>query len=269
MPTLKDKLAFVTGGSEGIGLAVAKDLAREGARVIIIARNQMKLNQAREEILKFAGGQAFVEVASIDVADDSQVKTKLEALVDKMGVPDFLINCAGFAHPGYINELETSVYRQMMDVNYFGIVNTCRVLVPHFIRAGKKAQIINTSSLAGFMGLFGYTGYCASKYAVVGFSQALLAELKPYGIQVSVLCPPNTKTPGLDKENQIKPPEVLKMEEKAKVVTAEEVSATLVKSLGKKKFWIIPTFDGSLALYLSRLAPKILDQFIKRPPLNS
>src|SRR6185437_4120522 len=128
-----------------------------------------------------------------------------------------------------------------------------------------KAHIINTSSLAGFMGLFGYTGYCASKYAVVGFSQALLSELKPYGIAVSVLCPPNTKTPGLERENQFKPPEVLKMEEKAKVVTAEEVSQTLMKSLPKRKFWIIPTFDGSLALYLSRFAPKILDQFTKRP----
>ncbi len=266
MENLNQKLAFVTGGSEGIGLAVAKDMAAGGANVVVISRNQNKLDQAVAEIKKFVKNPTqIIQSLSADVADDASIAANLEALIDKVGVPDYLINCAGFAHPGYITELSTETYRNMMDVNFFGIVNTCRVLVPHFLRAGKKAQIINTSSLAGFMGLFGYTGYCASKYAVVGFSQALLSELKKDGISVSVLCPPNTKTPGLDRENQIKPPEVLKMEEKAKVVTAEEVSQVLMKSLGKNKFWIIPTFDGSVAMYLSRFAPKILEQFIKRP----
>jgi 3-dehydrosphinganine reductase len=128
----------------------------------------------------------------------------------------------------------------------------------------KKGIILNTSSMAGFLGLFGYTAYCASKFAVVGFSEALRRELKPFGIQVSVLCPPNTKTPGLEKENKVKPKEILATEEKAKVVTAEEVSTATLKDLKKKKDMIIPTADGSLAYLLNRLSPKIIDQFIKR-----
>lgn len=260
---LHGKLAFITGGSEGIGLAVAKDMTRAGAKVVIISRNQSKLDSAVKEI-----GSDLVTSLSLDVGKDGEVKSKLDTLMQKTGVPDFLINCAGFAHPGYITNVNTQAFREMMEVNYFGVVNTCKVVVDQMIKAGKKGQIINTSSLAGFMGLFGYTGYCASKYAVIGFSQALRAELKPYGISVSVLCPPNTKTPGLDRENLMKPPEVLKVEEKAKVVTAEEVSQVLLKSLSKNKFWIIPTFDGNLALILSRLAPAVLDQFIKRPTVQ-
>lgn len=118
--------------------------------------------------------------------------------------------------------------------------------------------------MCGFLGLFGYTGYCASKFAVVGFSEALRREMKPHHIQVSVLCPPNTKTPGLESENKIKPKEVLETEEKAKVVGPDEVSKVTLRDFAKDKFMIVPTFDGSLAYYLNRFSPKIIDQFVKR-----
>jgi 3-dehydrosphinganine reductase len=129
----------------------------------------------------------------------------------------------------------------------------------------QKGHIVNTSSMAGFIGLFGYTGYCASKYAVVGFSEALRRELKPYGIRVSVLCPPNTRTPGLEEENKFKPAAVLKTEEKAKPVDPDFVAKGLLKALPKNEFMIVPTFDGKLAYTLSRHAPSILNQFVKRP----
>ena len=180
------------------------------------------------------------------------------------GVPDFLINCAGFARPGYLNKLDLQYYHKMMDLNYFGIVHVCKTLVPHMMTA-MKGHIINTSSMAGFIGLFGYTGYCASKYAVVGFSEALRRELEPYNIKVSVLCPPNTRTPGLEEENKYKPKEVLATEEKAKPVNPDYIAKELIKALGSRKFMIVPTFDGGMAYLLSRYAPSILHQFVKRP----
>jgi 3-dehydrosphinganine reductase len=261
----ENKLALVTGGSEGIGRAVALDLAGAGAHVIIAARNPEKLDRTLKELqARKRNAQQILAAVAMDVTDYSSTQKKIDQIVKSHGVPDFLINCAGAAHPGYISDLEVGIYREMMDLNYFGIVHTAKAMIPHFL-AAKKGHIVNTSSMAGFLGLFGYTGYCASKYAVVGFSQALRHELKPFGIKVSVLCPPNTKTPGLERENQWKPAEVLKIEEKAKVVTAEEVSMALLKSLPKGKFMIIPTFDGNLAYVLSRFFPWLIDQFIKRP----
>ena len=115
------------------------------------------------------------------------------------------------------------------------------------------------------MGLFGYTGYCASKYAVVGFSEALRREVRPFGLKVCLLCPPNTDTPGLARENLTKPPEVLAQEENVKTVSPEFVAKKLLQALPRGKNLVIPTFDGWLAYYLSRYAPFILEQFIKRP----
>jgi short-subunit dehydrogenase len=257
------KLALITGGSEGIGLATAKRLVKEGASVVILSRNQDKLEAAAKQI--FNETNQKVSTLAADVASDDGMQRAMHDFVQKWGAPDYLINCAGYAHPGYLEDLSLSAYRGMMDVNFFGVVNACKGLVPAILKSKKKTHIVNTSSLAGFMGLFGYTGYCASKYAVVGFSEALRAELKPAGIKISVLCPPNTKTPGLDKENKIKPIEVLEVEEKAKVVSADDVAKVLVGSLGKDSFWLIPTLDGNLAHYLSRFLPGLLQQIIKRP----
>ncbi|MBK9292845.1 MAG: SDR family oxidoreductase [Oligoflexia bacterium] len=262
----KQKLIFITGGSEGIGLCVAKDFVKAQANVVILSRSKEKLNQATVQLEKLRQNkEQIIKAESLDVSNFNDVKNIFEKLFSEIGLPDYLINCAGFAYPGYIEAAEIDTYKQMMNVNYFGVVNTCKVFVENLLKNKSKAHIINTSSIAGYVGLFGYTGYCASKYAVIGFSQALKAELKKSGITVSVLCPPNTKTPGLEKENLIKPAELLKVEEKAKPVTAEEVSKYLLKKIPSKQFWIIPTVDGNLALYLSRLAPKILEQFTKRP----
>lgn len=257
--------AFITGGSEGIGKEVAREFLKKGTNVVILSRSREKLAAAKMDLLKDRTIESQVlETQTLDVTDWKATESKLNTLVDQYGVPDYLVNCAGYARPGYIESLEIDHFHKMMDLNYFGVVHACKALIPHFIKA-RKGHIVNTSSMAGFIGLFGYTGYCASKYAVVGFSEALRRELAPSGVSVSVLCPPNTRTPGLDEENKYKPAEVLKTEEKAKPVNADFVAKELMKSLKKKKFMIVPTFDGSMAYYLSRYSPAILNQFVKRP----
>ncbi len=255
---------IITGGSEGIGRSLALDLTKLGADVTILSRSLQKLESTNQEMeaLRVSESQKLNYV-TCDVTQLETVRKVFDQLISDYKVPDILMNVAGYAHTGYIHEQDITHFDDMMNLNLFGLVHTCKTIAPYFIKE-KKGLILNTSSMAGFLGLFGYTAYCSSKFAVMGFSEALYRELKPFGISVSVLCPPNTKTPGLEKENQNKPEEVLKTEEKAKVVTPEEVSAKTLKLLKKRKRIIIPTFDGKLAYYLNRLSPCIIDLFVRR-----
>lgn len=267
-PEFENKWAVITGGSEGIGKALAEHLATLGCNVLIISRSNDKLQKALIDIkAKSLSPKQNIVAEPCDVTHYESTKKCLENFVGQNGCPDFLFNCAGYAQPGYIQDLSMSDYHKMMDLNYFGTVHTCKTLAPHFIKS-KKGYILNVSSMAGFLGLFGYTGYCATKFAVVGFSESLKRELKPYGVRVSVLCPPNTKTPGFAKENLTKPKEVLMTEEKAKTVSADYVAAATLQSMSKGKFMIVPTFDGELAYRLNRYAPAVIEQFVKRPNLS-
>lgn len=260
------KLAIVIGGSEGIGLAVASELASSGADVIIGSRYADKLDHAIRALEKLRKNvDQVLATVVMDVTDGEATRAQLESVMKQYRTPDLLINSAGFAHPGYLENLDVSVLRQMMDVNYFGAVHTIKAVLPAMRKAG-QGHIVNVSSVAGYLGLFGYTGYCASKYAVIGFSWALRNEVKPYGISVSVLCPANTRTPGFDRENRLKPAEVLAMEEKLKTVSAERVARALMRSLASRSFLIHPTFDARLVYLASRLAPtQIMDMFLRRP----
>lgn len=264
----ESKKIYVTGGSQGIGLSAAKLFVRAGADVIILSRSAMKLENALHELeLERRHPKQILSSQALDVTDWDSVNTHLPKAFEKWGEPDILVNCAGIAHPGYLDELPIEKFKEMMDLNYYGALHTCKVSVPYF-KKHESGHIINVSSMAGFLGLFGYTGYCASKWAVIGFSEALKAELRPFGIQVSVLAPPNTRTPGLEQENLSKPPEVLKTEEKTTVMDPEEVAHALLEGIPRKKFMIVPSLDGRLAYHLSRYAPKIIQEIIKRPSLH-
>ncbi len=263
------KLAVVTGGSLGIGYALAAQLVEKACGVVLLARNQERLQEAVQSIRKRRSTEnTIVKGISVDLTDYAKTTEILEQIVGDFGVPYFLFNNAGYSHPGYIDELDIEAYRQQMEVNYFATVHTCKALIPHLIKQA-QGHIVNVSSMAGFLGLFGYTGYCGSKWAVVGFSEALKFELKVYKIDVSVVCPPNTKTPGLERENQLKPAEVLATEEKVKVLEADEVATSILSRLPRRPFMILPNFDGRLAYTLKRYAPSVVAQFCKRPELTA
>lgn len=262
------KLAFLTGASEGIGLSIAQQMARCGSHVVLISRNPGKLDKARAKLHSAKVDPAQrLGTRPADLTSWEQTACAIDALVEEYGTPDYLINCAGYARPGYIDDLSLEHFRGMMELNYMGLVHAVKSMLPHFIRKG-GGTLVNTSSVAGFVGLFGYSGYCASKYAVIGFSEALRRELKVHGVRVSVLCPPNTRTPGLEEENKYKPPEVLATEEKIKVQDADEVARAFLKALPKDPFLITTTWDSRLTLWLSRWAPSLLDYFVKRPALR-
>jgi len=260
----------IPGGSEGIGLAVSEALVAAGADVFICSRSTLKLAaaSARLENIRVRPDQR-IAAGTLDVTNYESTRTALESLTAKFGAPDFLINCAGIAHPGYLDDLEIGRLKEMMDLNYFGTLHTVKALLPSMRRAG-RGHIVNVSSMAGYLGLFGYTGYCASKYAVIGFSWALRQEIRPYGLWVSVLCPANTYTPGLERENRTKPKDVLALEEKVKPASAESVARALLRSLPRGPFLIHPTLETRLIYWATRWAPTRLgDRLLRRNPKNA
>lgn len=256
-PYYQGRRAWVVGGSQGIGLALAEQLSQRGAQVTLCARNQATLES---QALRLKA-----QHLPLDVADAQSTLAALQSLIQQQGPPDLVFNCAGLALPGYLLDLSVEDIVTMNQVNYLGTVHVCKAVLPAMIAHG-RGHIVNTSSLGGLMGLFGYTGYCGSKYAVVGFSEALRREVAGQKVRVSVLCPPNTKTPGLDQENQRKPREVLAQEEQVKVLEPTQVASYTLKVLPKNPSLIIPSLDGRWAHRLGRFAPSILGLFLKRPP---
>lgn len=268
-PAYFGKWAVITGGSEGIGLSIARDLVSMGANVLICARDLTKLQtaQAQLEGLKVRPEQK-TGVFSLDVTQINQVKTTIEKIVAQTGVPDYWINCAGMAIPGYFDQQPQEQLEEMMQTNFWGSVYTSREILKHYMRVKNRGTLVNTSSVAGFLGLYGYSGYCASKYAILGFTKALYQEFKPHGIHVATLCPPNTKTPGFARENRNKPEELLKMEARIKETSPEYVSRVLLKGLKRKKYLIIPTFEAWLTHWLDRHFPWFMDMLTTRKPQN-
>ena len=202
------KNVIITGGSSGIGKVTAKLLSREGANVFIIARDQQKLDQTLRELTAEGSNPHSQYVAlSADVTKYEEVEAAIAAIVETGGAPDILINSAGIARPGHFEELPLSAFRAQMDTNCFGTVNMVKGVLPHMVARG-RGHIVNISSMGGVIGAFGYTAYAASKFAVYGFTEALRAEMKPRGIVVSLVLPPDTDTPQLWGEREIKPLEL-------------------------------------------------------------
>lgn len=247
------QLALITGGSSGIGLAVGKALTKQGINVCLLARDQAKLDQAQKELAVLAvRDDQIIQTLSCDITDDETLSQTLVQWTAASGIPDLVINSAGVTYPGYFQELDVETFHWLMDVNYFGTLHVIKSLVPMMIERG-SGTIVNISSMAGIIGVFGYSGYGASKYAVRGLSDVLRAEMKPLGIQVSIVFPPDTQTPQLEFEEPLKPPETRAIAGNAAVLTADQVADSILKGVKKGKYIIIPGFEGKLFYRLTNL----------------
>lgn len=236
--------AIITGGSSGIGLALAKQLASEGVNICLLARDEEKLAQAQQEVQSrsIREGQK-VTTLSCDIRDYAALDNTLNNWLSDNAYPDLVINSAGVTYPGYFQDLELSTFQWLMDINYFGTLYVCKFFASGMIER-HSGTIINISSQAGFFGIIGYTGYTASKFAVRGFSDALRSELKPLGVQVSVVFPPDTETPQLAFEEPLKPFETREVAGTLHPMSAEEVARETLRAARKGKYLIIPGFGG-------------------------
>ena len=248
---LKGKIGLVTGGSSGIGLATACLLAQKGAHVWLLARPGEKLAEALKKVKPAAQepGQSC-GMLETDVTSEKQVNHAISEVIRLIGLPDLVINSAGVAHPGYVQDTDLKIFHWMMDVNFFGTVNVIKALLPGMIERG-SGYIVNISSMAGFLGVFGYTAYGASKYAVRGFSDVLRAEMKPHGIGVSVVFPPDTDTPQLAYEEQFKPSETRALTASGGMMSAESVAKAILTGIERRKYLILPGIENKLIYRLS------------------
>ena len=243
--------ALITGGSSGIGLAIARILVKQGCHVYLAARRKELLEASVFELapLKQTSDQR-VEGIQTDVADWAQVQALAGKLSAAGVVPDLIINSAGVVQPGYVQELDIEHFRWMMDINYHGTVHVIKAFLPAMMQR-KSGYIINIASGGGLIGIFGYTGYCGSKFAVRGFSDALRYELAPYQIGVAVVYPPDTETPQLEYDIQHKPAETKALTETAGRKTAEDVAQHILKAASQGKQVILPGFEAWLVYFLS------------------
>lgn len=240
------KTVLITGGSSGIGKALALLLDAAGARLWLLARRMEALTAVQAQM------RGECHVRSVDVSAWEQVQAIFEEIQRVSGAPDVLINSAGITHPGYVQDLPVELFRQMMEVNYFGTVHVVKAALPAMIKRG-SGHIINISSVAGFLGVFGYTAYGASKYAVRGFSDVLRAELKPLGIRVSVVFPPDTDTPQLAYEAPLKPPETRALAGNAGLLSAETVARVILREAARGRYIILPGFETKALYHLNNL----------------
>jgi 3-dehydrosphinganine reductase len=248
---LHNQHAIITGGSSGIGRATARLLTRRGAHVSIIARRQELLDETLAELETIRENSAQrLRAHSADVTDWEQAQEAIDALTADGFSPDILVNAAGFAHPGYFEELPLEIFRQTMDVDFFGTLHPIKASLPMMMER-RSGHIVNCSSVAGFLGVFGYTAYCPAKFAVRGFSDVLRQEMRPYGIHVYVLFPPDTDTPQLHYENQFKPAETRSIAGAAKALTADQVAQALVRGIERRQAYILPSFDSRLYFLLA------------------
>jgi len=259
----EDRQVYVVGGSLGIGLAIATRVASLGSQVTIFARHKAPLDQAVgtvDAVRKHPSQR--VAARQLDVGDPLQVAQVMHQAVAELGPPDVLINCAGRAYPRRFEEVSYEQFADTLRVNLHGCWNTVQALLPHM--KPKGGYIVNTASIAGLIGVFGYTDYCASKFGVVGFSEALRSELKAYDITVSVLCPPDTDTPGLAIENQTKPEETRAISATARVMTADAVADALIRGMARRAFLIIPGIEGRVGVLAKRLFPGVVERIMDR-----
>jgi len=242
--------ALISGGSSGIGFAVGRQLANAGANVWLLARRKENLEKALAALPRSAQQSHGILVG--DVADWEQVNQLMQQMKQKVGLPDLIINSAGITQPGYVQDLSIDIFQKMISVNYLGTVYVIKALLPDLI-ARASGTIVNISSVAGFIGVFGYSAYGASKYAVRGFSDVLRAELKPRGIHVSVVFPPDTDTPQLAYETPFKPPETRALSSTGGVLTADQVAQAILKGIIRRQYIILPGTETKLLYHLNNL----------------
>lgn len=253
--------ALITGGSSGIGLALAKRLAASGSDVTIIARGTEALSAARTAIeAQRRNSTQRVLALTADVADEAAVDAAVKAAVESLGPPDLLVTSAGVVFVGRFEEMPVSDFRRSMDINYLGTLYTVRAALPA-MRKKPGSHIALISSGAAFLGLYGYTSYAPSKFAVRGLGEALRCELAPEGIGVSVVYPPDTDTPMLKDEIPHRPPALAAIAASSRVLSVEEVANAILVGIARKRASIAPGLEMRALARLHSLIGPLLYRF--------
>ncbi|TDB37622.1 MAG: SDR family NAD(P)-dependent oxidoreductase [Actinobacteria bacterium] len=249
--------AIVTGGSSGIGLSTAELLAARGANVAIVARDPERLEIAAEAVRAARrDGSRKVLAVSCDVSDYDAVTDMVRRVESELGPVDLLMACAGFCTPMRFTELPVEEFQAHIDTNLLGVTYPARAVAPGMMARG-RGHIAMVSSMGGFIGVYGYSAYSPAKFGVMGLAEVLRAELKPHGIGVTVLCPPNVDTPGYAREVSMEPAETAKINGGAKTASPAAMAALLVSAVERRAFLVVPGLANALLYRLKGICPEL------------
>src|SRR5688572_31366667 len=253
---IKGKVIIVTGASSGIGEATARQFAQEGALVVLAARRVDRLEALAKEInSRGAGAETLVVQADLSKLDD--IQSLINQTLDKYGRIDVLVNNAGFGRLDWLEKLDpVKDIQSQFDVNVLGVIQTTRQALPVMMKQ-RSGHIINMCSMAGLVTMPTYTIYAACKHAVHGFSEALRREVKPWGIDVSMIYPGGVTTEfvkhaGIKRKTQATTPKFM-------LLSADDVGRAVVQLVRRPRaMWVIPWLWSVTAL-LNKLFPSFVD----------
>ena len=254
---IRSSRAIVTGASSGIGWEVAKELARQGAKVVLLARREDRLAELAKQIAA-AGGRA--ECVAGDITDAAVRAKSIETAQASFGGLDILVNIAGVGAIGLFDGADPDRVRRLMEVNFFALVEMTRLALP-LLKKGNRPIVVNVSSIVGHRGVPYNSEYSASKFAVRGFSEAVRAEWTQQGIDVLVVSPGTTETEFFDKviEDHGGP----KWPEHSPV-SAAQVARQTVRAIRLGRHEIVPYRWGKVLVWLNRLSPRLVDRLMAR-----
>ena len=262
----KNKVILITGASSGIGKETAIKFAKLGANIILVARKKDKLEQVANELKKF---NVVTLVCQCDVSKKDQVKEMSKTVLEKFESVDILVNNAGFAIYGSVSDLTINEIESQMETNYFGMIYCIKNFLPSMLKK-KSGHIVNVASVAASFGLPGIVSYCASKFAMLGFSEGLKHELKNTGVGITVVSPIMVRTnffehPSFEKMPKFSPTS-LSAETVAKAILKAANSPRLeiiVPSVVRGAIWMKNTFPYFINPILGKFFKKQLDSIKK------
>lgn len=257
--SLKGKIVVITGASSGIGKAMAEEFAKRGANLVLGARQYVALCELGQELEKQYNIQAVAVQCDVSVEEDCRHLIG-QALVTFKRI-DVLVNNAGISMRALFNDADISVLKRLMDVNFWGTVYCTKYALPHIIKT--RGSIVGVSSIAGYKGLPGRTGYSASKFAMNGFLDSLRVENLKNGVHVMTACPgftaSNIRNTALTKDGSQQSESSM---DENKMMTSEAVAKLIVDGVINRKRTIIMTFQGKLTVLLSKFLPSLLDKMV-------
>ncbi|WFD36393.1 hypothetical protein MCUN1_003272 [Malassezia cuniculi] len=248
---VRGKNVFITGGSQGLGLALAKLLAARGANVVICSRSENKLELAVAQVRAARASPSLL--ASYVAADVSSFDGASTALAKCPFVPDLVVCCAGGAKPGFFLRHSEADFHAALRTDYWTALSTAHAAAAAMVANNSPGRIVFVSSVLGFMGLIGYSEYSPMKYAIRGLAECLRSELQPHNIAVHAYFPATIYSPGYEEENKTKP-EITKAIEGADAGLSPDLcAAALLAGIQRGHFFIVDGPIGSL-LRVSSLA---------------
>jgi len=254
----RDKVVAITGGSEGIGKALIETLIPLGAKIATCARNQDKLYD-----LQLKHSTATLHCIVADVSNANDCRLFVESTIKQFGGIDILINNAGISMRSELKEAEIEVFKKVMEINYFGTVYCTKYALDSIIE--RKGTIVGVSSIAGYRGLPGRSGYSASKFAVNGWLEAIRTELLETGVNVMWVCPGFTKSnirnAALNHEARAQGESPL---DESSLMTAEEVAEHILNAIEKRKRSLVLTFKGKQTILINKLFPSWADKLTRK-----